>query len=299
MLFIKKVIKNIAGALGRRNPELIVRIRYRLRFHKRINLDNPQNLNEKIQYLSLRTDTTEWSRLSDKFTVRDYVKERGLESILNRLYGVWSSADEIDFDSLPDEFVVKTTHGSGDCIIVKDKGRTDVDALKRIINETLSYNYGEAEGNLHYSRIKPRVIVEELIHNDPISEKYSTSLIDYKIWCFNGMAYYVWVCTDRTSHGTKVLTYDKDWKAHPEYSVFTKHYMRSEPVPKPENLDAMFEIAEKLAEPFPLVRVDLYNIAGTIYFGEMTFTSLGGYMNYFTQEFLMHAGQMVNIIKVC
>ena len=102
-------IKHIVSLIGKHNPELIVRIRYLIRFHKRLNLDNPVNLNEKIQYLSLRTDTSEWTRLSDKYAVRDYVKECGLERILNRLYGVWDNADDIDFDNLPDEFVIKTT----------------------------------------------------------------------------------------------------------------------------------------------------------------------------------------------
>lgn len=287
--------KHIVSLIGKHNPEVVVRIRYFFRFHKRLNLDHPMNLNEKIQYLSLRTDTLEWSRLSDKYAVREYVKQCGQEAILNKLYGVWNNADEISFENLPQEFVIKTTHGSGDSIIVKDKNSLDIDALKRKINSTLSETYGLAEGNPHYSRIIPRVIVEELLMNDPVSEKYSTSLIDYKIWCFNGKACYIWACTDRTSDGTKVLTYDTEWNAHPEYSVFTKHYMRDNIIPKPENLDLMLTVAEKLSNPFPVVRVDLYNIAGRIVFGEMTFTSLGGLMNFYTDQFLLMTGQMIHI----
>lgn len=288
-------IKHIVSLIGKHNPELIVRIRYLIRFHKRLNLDNPVNLNEKIQYLSLRTDTSEWTRLSDKYAVRDYVKECGLERILNRLYGVWDNADEMDFDNLPDEFVIKTTHGSGDSIIVKDKTGLDIAALKRKINSTLSEVYGQAEGNLHYSGITPRVIVEELLKNDAVSEQYSTSLIDYKIWCFNGKAYYIWACTDRTAKGTKVLTYDRDWNAHPEYSVFTKHYMQDNVIPRPENLEQMLSVAEKLSASFPVVRVDLYNIAGRVVFGEMTFTSLGGLMNFYTDQFLLMTGSMIQL----
>ena len=287
--------KNIVSLIGKHNPELVVKIRYYFRFHRRLNLDNPVNLNEKIQYLSLRTDTGEWTRLTDKYAVREYVRQCGLEAILNKLYGVWNNADEIDFESLPNEFVIKTTHGSGDSIIVKDKNSLDVEALKRKINSTLSETYGLAEGNLHYSKITPRVIVEELLKNDAVSEQYSTSLIDYKIWCFNGKAYYIWACTDRTAKGTKVLTYDTDWNAHPEYSVFTKHYMQDNVIPRPENLDKMLSIAEILSSSFPVARVDLYNIAGRVVFGEMTFTSLGGLMNFYTDQFLLKTGQMIHI----
>lgn len=294
-MFIKDIIKGIASSIGRRNPELIVRIRYRLRFHKRIDLDNSKTLNEKIQYLSLRTDTTEWSRLADKYAVREYIKECGLGDTLNTLYGVWDNANDIDFDSLPDRFILKTTSGSGNCIIVKDKSRMDRDAVRKYMKKMLGTVYGLSEGNPHYSRIKPRVIAEELLLNDPESAKYSTSLIDYKIWCFNGKAYYIWVCTNRTHSGTNVLTYDKDWNAHPEYSNFTKYYSRGSVVPKPQNLDKMLAMAEKLAAPFPVVRVDLYNIAGRIYFGEMTFTAVGALMNCYSDEFLLHTGQLIEL----
>ncbi len=294
-MFIKDIIKRIASSIGRRNPELIVRIRYRLRFHKRIDLDNPRNLNEKIQYLSLRTDTTEWSRLADKYAVRDYVRECGLGDTLNTLYGVWDDAYDIDFDSLPDSFILKTTNGSGDCVIVKDKSKMDQDAVRKYLKKMLGADYGLSEGNPHYSRIKPRVIAEELLPNDPESAKYSTSLIDYKVWCFNGKAYYIWACTNRTHNGTDVLTYDRDWNAHPEYSVFTKHYRRDDIIPKPSNLEQMLAVAEKLAAPFPVVRVDLYNLNGRIVFGEMTFTSLGGLMDFYTEDFLESAGQMIHL----
>lgn len=296
-MFIKSIIKSIASCVGRRNPELIVRIRYRLRFHKRLNLDNPRTLNEKIQYLSLRTDTTEWSRLTDKYTVRDYVRECGLADTLNTLYGVWDHASDIDLNALPDSFILKTTGGSGDSIIVKDKSQMDAESVFRYLDRMVNTVYGLSEGNPHYSRIVPRIIAEQLLVNDEVSARYSSSLIDYKIWCFNGKAAYIWTCTDRTSHGTKVMTYDTDWTAHPEYSVFYSHYSRGNVIPKPENLDHMLAVAEKLAAPFPVVRVDLYNIAGRIYFGEMTFTSLGGLMDFYTPEFLEKTGDMIRLPK--
>lgn len=292
---MKRFLKNIIALIGRRNPELLVRIRYYLRFHKRINLDNPQTLNEKILYLSLRTDTSRWTRLSDKYEVRNYVHECGLDDILNRLYGVWNSADDIDFSLLPDRFIIKTTHGSGDNYIVRNVNEADIEDIRKKIGEGLNHTYGLAEGGLHYSRIRPRVIAEELLENDTLSAKYSTSLIDYKIWCFNGEPHYIWTCTNRDRHGTRVMTYDTNWNAHPEYSVYTSHYMEDNPIPQPENLKMMLDVARKLSAPFPVVRVDLYDIAGRIVFGEMTFTSLGGLMNFYTDEFLEMTGRMINL----
>ena len=294
-MFLKDIIKAIASRIGRRNPELIVRIRYRLRFHKRLDLDNPRTLNEKIQYLSLRTDTEEWSRLTDKYTVRDYVKECGLGEILNTLYGVWDSAYDIDFDSLPDSFILKNTSGSGNCIIVRDKNAMDRKAVQKYMQRMLNSVYGLSEGNPHYARIRPRVIAERLLLNDDSAATYSDSLIDYKIWCFNGKPHSIWACTNRTEGSVNVLTYDTDWNAHPEYSVFSKHYSKARVIPKPDNLDIMLSVAGKLATPFPVVRVDLYSVDNRIYFGEMTFTSLGGLMDYFTDEFLLHAGQLVKL----
>lgn len=295
MAFLKNIVKNVAALIGRNYPELIVRIRYRLRFHKRINLVKPIDLNEKIQYLSLRTDTSEWSRLSDKYAVREYVEECGLGHILNSLYGVWDRASDIDFIKMPDKFVIKTTHGSGDAILVRDRTKADLEDIKKKIDTTLHETYGLSEGNLHYSRIKPRVVIEELIENDAQSAMYSSSLIDYKIWCFNGKARYIWACTSRTAHSTKVMTYDTGWNAHPEYSVFNSHYMRDTLIPKPVNLELMLETAERLAAPFPVVRVDLYNLAGRIVFGEMTFTSLGGLMDFYTDDFLLMTGEMIEL----
>jgi len=292
---MKAFIKYIASKIGKFNPEFIVRIRYWLRFHKRIDLDNPKNLNEKIQYLSLRTDTSAWTRLTDKYLVRDYVKECGLEETLVPLLGKWDSADDIDFESLPSRFILKTTHGSGDSIIVNDKSCCNIDEIRSSIRKTLKETYGLSEGNPHYSRIKPAVVAEELLENDEVSARYSTSLIDYKIWCFNGKAYYIWTCTDRTKHGTRVMTYDKEWNAHPEYSVFTSHYMRGETIPKPDGLDRMLNIAEALAKPFPVVRVDLYNLQGKVYFGEMTFTSLGGLMDFYSNDFLNYTGSLIDL----
>lgn len=284
--------------LGVHHPILLARIRYYARFKKPLHLKNPQTLNEKILFLSLKTDTALWTRCADKYEVRDYVKECGLEDILIPLVGVWEHATDIDFDKLPDEFVLKATHGSGDIKVVTDKTKLDIPKIVDEFEDDLKHQYGALESGHHYMRIHPRMIAEELIHNDPETAKISSSIIDYKIWCFNGKCYWLWACANRDEHTTEVMTYDTDWNAHPEYSIFENDYRHGEILPKPKNLERMIEVAEKLAKPFPCVRVDLYNIDGKIYFGELTFTSYGGLQDFYTDEFQKLAGSKIDLSGV-
>ncbi len=284
-----------AAFVGRTWPETLVKIRYFVRFKKRLNLKSPKTLNEKILYLSLRTDTSEWTRLADKYRVREYIKECGLDEILVPLYGYWHSADEIDFEALPQSFVLKTVQGSGDIILVKDKTKIDKKAVCRKMQRAVTTNYGELEGGKHYMRIEPAIIAEGMLVNDAVSQRYSSSLIDYKIWCFNGRAHYIMTCTNREAQHFDMLTYDRTWRAHPKYSICNDSCRCGTMLPLPENYEKMIVIAEKLAKPFPVVRVDVYNVGGKIYFGEMTFTSLGGLMDYYTEEFQQLAGDLIDL----
>lgn len=281
--------------MGEKHPKTFARIRYFIRFRKFLHLSHPRDLNEKILYLSLCTDTTEWTRLADKYRVREYVHQKGLDDILVKLYGVWEKADDCDFSMLPDKFVMKCNHGSGQIIIVKNKKSIDLPTVRAEFQKELSKPYGAIECGLHYMRIKPRLIAEELLENDDVSGCYSSSLIDYKIWCFNGKPSFVLVCCNRSRYGCEMVTYDMDWNPHPEYLVENSHYLRGKLIPRPANFSRMVEIAQQLAEGFPVIRVDLYNINGKIYLGELTFTSLGGMMNYYTPEFLKMSGDMVSI----
>lgn len=292
---VRRPIIWMVSFVGRHFPETLVKIRYFVRFRRRLNLENPKTLNEKILYMSLRTDTTLWTRLADKYQVRGYVEECGFSDILVPLLGHWEKAEEIDFNQLPREFVLKTVQGSGDIILVKDKSQIKENEIREQMDISVNTVYGELEGGKHYMRIKPAIIADALIKNDEESQKYSTSIIDYKIWCFNGRAHYIWACCNRDHQGTDVMTYDLNWKAHPEYSVFNEHYRKGVVLPEPQNFEKMVEIAEKLAKPFPVVRVDLYNLAGKIYFGEMTFTSLGGLMDFYTDEFQDLAGSLIDV----
>lgn len=295
MNLLSETIRKICGYIGEKYPKEWITLRYFLRFHKPIHWKYPRNLNEKILYLSIFTDTSKWTELADKFSVRKYVTDCGYKDSLVELYGVWKNANDIDFNQLPKQFVMKTNHGSGEIKVIKNKSLIDKKQIIDYFNKAVATPYGAIEAGMHYLRIKPCIIAEQLLVNDIDSQKYSSSIIDYKCWCFNGKVYYIWVCCNRDSHGTDVLLYDRDWNVHIEYSIFTKHYRRGEVIPRPANLSEMINIAEDLAHPFPCVRVDLYNIGRKIYFGEMTFTSLGGLMNFFTDEFLRKAGDLIDL----
>ena len=283
--------------VGIHNPSLVVRIRYFLRFKKRLNLKNPKDLNEKILYAKLYTDTSQWADLFDKYKVREYVKSRGCGDTLTELYGHWDSVDAIDYSKLPESFIFKASNGDGNgqYLFVRNKtellqnGRSE---LEKTLNYWLSRkNVGALSGEPYLRFVKPQILAEQLL---PFEEGQS-SLIDYKIWCINGRVEYIWTCADRNKDGTDVMTYDRDWVAHPEFSVFDSRYRRGELLQRPSNLAGLIEVAEKLSKPFPVVRVDLYHINGKIYFGEMTFTSLGGMMNFYTQEFLDMLGDKIDI----
>lgn len=284
--------------LGNHHPVVLVQLRYFAVYKRFANLRNPKDLNEKILYIKLFTDTSLWPDLVDKYKVRNYIQSLGLEDILVDLYGVWYSSDDFikSFPDLPNSFILKANNGDGKGtnLVIKDKNKWKVENLAATINEWLSRkNIGALVAEPQYKAIKPCVIAEQLLS----SESKHHSLTDYKIWCFDGKPFFVWVCNNRNKKGNSahVLTYDTDWKAHPEYSVYTSDYKQGKPTHRPKNLDYMLTIAEKLSAGFPELRVDLYNIDGKVYFGELTFTSQGGINSFYTQTFLDYAGSLFSV----
>lgn len=265
------------------------------RFHRKLNWKQPKDLNEKIQWLKFNSDITSWTELADKYIVREYVKKLGLENILVKLYGVWEDADKINFEELPDTFVLKTNNSSGTYILVRDKKNLDIEKTKKQLNQWIKDSKRIISLEIHYFKIKPLIIAEEYISSDKQDIK-SNSLIDYKVWCFNGEPYSIWICYNRTPNHTYVGLYDINWKYHPEHSVFTDHYRKGEiVVPKPLVFDEMISACRELAKNHPQVRIDFYVVANKLYFGEMTFTSLGGSMNFYTQEYLLEMGEIVSL----
>lgn len=272
-------------------PYLWAKRLYKVELGKIADFSSPRDLNEKIQWLEFFTDTAEWSTLADKYRVRKYVAEKlGDDKILVPLLGKWDTAEEIDFNSLPNQFVIKPNNGSFDCVIVTDKRSADLTNIRKTMESALNSKFGLGNAEPHYLRIKPCIIAEQLLDPDPVY-----GLIDYKIWCFNGKAHNILVCMNRNpkTHHANLITYDLDWKKHTE--VMIESYRNKCECPKPNKLKDMLEIAELLSEGLPECRVDLYNVNGRIYFGELTMTSNYGMMPYYTQDYLNEMGRICTL----
>lgn len=286
----ERIVNRIRGRfwtiVKRRFPFFWVKHLYKKEIGGKIDFSNPKDINEKIIWLEFYTDTRLWSRLADKYEVREYVKARIGESYLVKLYGRWSSGESIDFDLLPEKFAIKPNNGSYDSVIVKDKSKTDTETVRKKLVHSLSVPFGYETAEPHYLRIEPCIIAEQLLES---SQK--EGLVDYKILCFDGKPFIILVCFNRDleTHHADLMLYDLDWVRHPEW--LSSDFKNDCDCPKPKNLEKMIEIAAKLSVGLPQCRVDLYNIDGKIYFGEMTLTSNYGMMIYYRQEMLNEMGE--------
>lgn len=260
---------------------------------KKINWESPKDLNEKINWLKFYSDTSQWTELADKYKVRQFVKERIGEKYLVPLYGVWDDVDKINFSKLPNSFVLKSNNGAGTVLVVDDKKKINEAEVKQQLRLWLKQKFGLLSAEPHYLKIKPLIIAEELLQEE---NTHSSSLIDYKIWAFDGQPYATWVCFNRRGFHADTEWHDKGFNFRPEWSIFTDSYRNGQgKINKPENYDEMMWIAAELSKGFPEVRVDLYNIKGKIYFGEMTFTCAGGHMNFYSQEILDKLGSLTQL----
>ena len=291
VLFIVELLSKI----GILTPIRVARLKFFYKFHRWPDFEHPKDLNEKINWMKFYGDTSLWPDLTDKYKVREYIEKVGLADTLVKLYGKWDSVDEIDWDGLPNQFVMKMNNGSGDVFICKDKSKFDIDAAKNKLRKLFQVQYGLTSGEPHYSKIRPCVIAEELLDStlQPIK---SDSLIDYKIWCFNGVPAYIAVYMNRTPHSLQTAIFDIEWRYHRDYLIFTDHFLECTTIPpRPVAFERMLECARVLSKGFPILRCDLYEVAGKVYFGEMTFTSYGGFMNYFSQDFFDITGNLIDL----
>ncbi len=275
------------------NVRALVRLKYLKSVGQPINLSAPKMLHEKIFWMELYTDTSMWSKLTDKYEVRDFVTQRVGGQYLNELYGVYDSVDTINYETLPKAFILKTTNGCTSYMIVEDKEHLNRLDVKKAFSFWLKFHYGDLTAQPHYEPIQPRIIAEKLLRpqNDG-----NDMLTDFKFYCFNGVPLYCNVFTQRqtNSHRYKRMIYDMNWNKHPELydSKIDAAYLIdnfSEPI----CFDEMKMIAAKLSKGFPFVRVDLYDIDGKPVFGEMTFTP--GIDTHYTLEFQRKLGDMIDL----
>lgn len=249
--------------------------------------NNLSTYTEKMQWEKIFNKDSQKSVLSDKYAVREWVADKiGYEYLIPML-GFWGDFDDIDFSTLPDQFVLKTNHGSGTNFIVRDKSKMDLKKARIIFNDWLSTDYGYNTGfELHYSDICPKIIAEKYMEAD------DGELQDYKFLCFDGQPYYCWVDKGRYSKHTRNV-YNLKWELQPwnqeEYETYET------PIPCPNNFGKMIELVTVLCKGFSHVRVDLYNIDGKIYFGEMTFTNGSGLDRIIPEEYDKMLGDLWNL----
>jgi hypothetical protein len=211
----------------------------------------------------------------DKYEAKQYVADIIGEEYIIPTLGVWDTFDEIDFDLLPDQFVLKTTHGGGNCgvIICKDKSTFDYDDARKKMKRAFKQNIYLKLREWPYKNVKPRIIAEKLIEN---KGNESEDLPDYKFFCFNGIADNVMICMDRQTSDTKYYFFDEQWSLLP-LNIRGKNAPKDFTLPKPDCIDKMFAIASKLSQNIPFLRVDLYCVGDRIFFGETTFFPASGF----------------------
>lgn len=263
------------------SDELYIKIKFKKTFRRNLNLDNPQTFNEKIQWRILKERKSEYTEFADKYLVRDYIKDKIGEQYLIKLLGVYSSSKDIDYEKLPNKFVLKCNHDSGSVVICKDKATLDKKSVNHKLDFYLKKNFYYQTREWHYKDIKPKIICEELLED--IKELY-----DYKFHCFEGKVEIIQVANN--SH-TGNNMYTKEWELLP-FTYLNKNY---DGVQKPKNIKEMIRIAEKLAEDFNYVRIDLYESNSKIYFGEITFTSNGGFGKFNPESWDYYYGKKIRL----
>lgn len=268
--------------------EKYITIKYKLETNQKLNLKEPKTFNEKLQWLKLYDRNPEYTKMVDKYEAKKYVADIiGQEYIIPTL-GVWDKFEDIEFDKLPKQFVLKPTHTSGNVFICKDKEKINYKQLRKMINKWLKRDYYLVHREWPYKNIKPKIIAEQYMVDDS-----GMKLKDYKFFCFNGIAQTILVCSNRNGSFKNTNFYDINWNLQP----FTreKHKNSNEQIKKPKNLDEMITVAEKLSKDIPFVRVDLYEINGKVYFGELTFYPSSGFEGFEPEEWDKKLGDMLEL----
>lgn len=271
------------------SDENFLRKLYRLRMGKELNLDNPQTFCEKLQWLKLYNRKPEYTKMVDKYAVKEYVANIIGEEYIIPTIGVWNRVEDIDWDSLPNQFVLKCTHDSGGLVICKDKSTLDIKKAVRKLKKSMKREYFYDNREWPYKNVKHRIIAEQYMEDESGYE-----LKDYKWFCFNGNPKALFIAMDRGVEGveTKFDFYDDNFNHLP----FTNGHPNSpKPAPKPVGFDKMKELASKLSEGIPQVRVDFYDINGHIYFGELTFYHWSGMVPFEPEEWDYTFGSLIKL----
>lgn len=259
----------------------------------KLNLKEPRTFNEKIQWIKLHDRKPEYINMVDKYEVKKIVTELIGEKHIIPTIGVWDHFDEIDFNSLPNQFVLKCTHDSGGIVICKDKSQIDLEEVRKKIEKCLKVNYYWVGREWAYKNVQPRIIAESYMVDESGYE-----LKDYKIFCFNGVARMMFVASDRqeSNEETKFDFYDMEFN---HLDVKNGHPNTSKIISKPKSFDIMKHYAEVLSANIPLARIDFYDINGQVYFGEITLAHYSGFCPFDPIEWDYIFGDMIELPIVC
>ena len=265
-------------------------IRYYLIMGKALHLDNPKTMNEKMQWLKLYNRKSEYTQMVDKVLAKGFVAKKIGEEYIVPTLGVWKHFDEIDFDALPNQFVLKTNHSGGNTgvVICKDKKEFDYHSAKKKLERSLKSDISRKLVEWPYRNIERRILAETFLGDD---------LTDYKFYCFDGEVDVVLNCIDRQSGHPRFYFFDKNWELR-RLNKSGKEAPEGFTLPKPEGLDEMFRIASVLSEGIPFARVDLYSINGKIYFGEITFFPDSGFDCNRLPEADLYFGEKIKLPSV-
>lgn len=259
------------GYLNWIDDEKYLKIAHRIRLNEKLDLENPITYNQKLQWLKLYNRNPLYTQLVDKYKAREFIADKIGEDYLIPLLGVWETVDDIDFSALPNQFVLKCTHNSGGLVICKDKNNLDINKAKQKLEKSLKQNYYYGQREWLYKDVPPLIIAEQYMEDKEFSE-----LRDYKFFCFDGETKAMFIATDRESD-TKFDFFDSDFNRLP----LKQYYPNStNEFTKPTLFEEMKEIASILSEGMPHVRVDLYEINGKIFFGELTFFHFSGWQKF-------------------
>lgn len=268
--------------------KLYLQMLYKHEMGEKINFDKPLTFNEKLQWLKIYNKNPIYTQLVDKFEVKKIIAQKFGDKCVIPTYGIWSAFNDIDFDKLPNRFVLKCTHDSGSVVIVKDKSKLDFHKTKEVLSHSLKRNYYDNTREWPYKNVKPRIIAEKYIIDE------NNELNDYKFYCFNGYVDCVMACYERSSGNPKFYFFDNEWKLK-RINVRGKYAPEDFSKPKPVRLDEMFYIAQELSKGIPFVRVDLYEVSGKVYFGEMTFCPQSGLDPNYLPETDKYFGKLIDL----
>lgn len=283
----------ILGVLGRMRlsqflpDKLYLQMLYRRDFKKKLDLANPKTFNEKLQWMKLYDRRPKYTTMVDKYAVKKYVADIIGEQYIIPTLGVWNKPEDIEWDKLPSQFVLKCTHDSGGLVICRDKENLDKAAAIKKLKKSLKRNYFKTGREWPYKNVPRRIIAEKYMEDTNVKD-----LPDYKFFCFDGVVKALFIGTERGSGDVKFDYYDADFN---HLDLVQEHPMSGKKIPKPQHFEKMKELASKLSKGFPQIRVDFYNINGAIYFGELTLFHHGGVIPFHPEKWDYEFGSWIKL----